>query len=154
MKLPLTSPVGLQWKMLWQILFPMPDAKAWEPYMGFRTLTPVESLCDVVILPSVSCLPGVYGIAYIMTSLHIPSYCGFFLSLVISYMFWYFLVYFAEGCLEVSCNFGVFISESEVKSYSTILSQNQRFLVDTRAQNNNVFRPQVLRKLYNSQGVI
>lgn len=47
------------------------------------------------------------------------------LSLGVGYLFWWFPVYFTDGCSVVRCNIGVFVREGELKSfYSTILSQN------------------------------
>ena len=66
-----TSLPGLQSQMLCGLLLPVLVPQVWKTDIGLKTLTPVLSLCDIVIFQFVGYPPGRYGIAYTMKR---PSY--------------------------------------------------------------------------------
>ena len=87
------NPGGLQSQMLWELIFPVPEAWAGEPDMGLRTLTPVGEPLQYnppnlwVIHPGVTC-------DFNILSIHLSylSHCdSFSVSLVAEDLFWWVL---------------------------------------------------------------
>jgi len=68
---------------------------------------------------------------YIMTSPLLPSHCGFFfMSLDVEYFGTVFSL-FIDGCSAVSCDLGMLVRRSELKSYSATLSLNSSHFLKT-----------------------
>ena len=75
------NPGDLQSQMLWELIFPAPEAWAGEPDMGLRTLTPMGEPLQYnppnlwVIHPGVTCDFNILSIHLSYLSHLIPSLC-------------------------------------------------------------------------------
>ena len=85
-----------------------------------------ENLCGIIIFQFLGCPPSRYGICfYHNCTPPPPSHCGFFFVFIcrVSFLVGSSVFVFVNGCLAVSCEFGVFIRSCELTSfYSAIFS--------------------------------
>ena len=121
------APLTFQSQVLWGLLFPVLEPQSGGPYMGLWTLLQWESLCDIIIFQfgSFTCWVCDLIVLWMHPSFHLVVASS--LSLDVEHLFWEVWVFLVDGYSAVSCDFGVFVREGELKSfYSTIYSQTSK----------------------------
>ena len=116
------SSAGLQSHMLWGLIFLVLDPWAGEPDMGLRALSPEGETSAVELFSSVYVVHLVWGWDWLHCTSTPPTVSLCFLFYVGQGFLTWVPVFSTDGCSQYSCDFGMLLRGSELRSSRIILS--------------------------------
>ena len=116
------SSAGLQSQMLWGLIFLVLDPWAREPDRGLRVLSPEGETSAVELFSSVYVARLVWGWDWLHCASTRPTVSSWFLFYVGQGFLPWVPVFSTDGCSQYSCDFGMLLRGSELRSSHIILS--------------------------------